>query len=47
VLPDPQITLFDSSGTAFAANEVWNNNPLISGADRGTGVALCTIYQLP
>jgi len=28
-LPDPQITLFNSSGTAFASNEGWNNNPLI------------------
>ena len=28
-LPDPQITLFNSSGTAFASNEGWNDSPLI------------------
>lgn len=37
VLVDPRITLFNSSGTAFASNEVWNNNSLISSAADSVG----------
>jgi len=36
-LPDPQLTIFNSSGTAFAANEVWDGNPLIAAEASSVG----------
>jgi len=37
-LPDPQLTLYNpSTGAAFAANEGWNNNPLISSESTAAG----------
>lgn len=37
VLPDPRITLFDSSGNSVASNQIWNNNSLIASEASSVG----------